>query len=212
MWFISNPDNFDDVVCAVRPTTYQPDSRDDVARAQSSPVTSVLPSFILPTPEMASSTGVASAAVLLMPMQAWYSVKSAGYETQDTAALNIKSKSKNLRCDIVARLSPITASLNGVPDPLAPSRNWTRNGTTIFHAFPAATHSPSSVRYLPHRINPLRSFLRKGAPPSSAKKSIDSRTILLHLLLTTEATEQRSLSAFYGVIAWLAFSYTTILI
>ena len=110
---------------------------------------------------------------------------------------------------IVARLSPI--SLNGVPDPLAPSRNWTRNGTNIIHAFPAATHSPPSVRYLPHRINPLRSFLRKGAPPSSAKKSIDSRTILPHLL-TTEATEQRTLSAFYGVIAWLAFSYTTILI
>ena len=101
---------------------------------------------------------------------------------------------------IVARLSSITASLHGVPDPrlrLAPSRNWTRNGTTITHVFPAATHSPPSVRYLPHRINPLRSFLRKGAPPSSAKKSIDSRTILLHLLLTTEATEQRTLSAFY---------------
>ena len=109
-----------------------------------------------------------------------------------------------MRCDIVAKLSPITASLNGVPDPLAPSRNWTRNGITTIHAFPAATHSPPSVRYLPHRINPLRSFLRKGAPPSSAKKSIDSRAFLLHLLLT-----ETTFFGLHGAIAWLAFSYTT---
>ena len=73
------------VVCAVRPTTYQPDYSDDVARVQSSPVTFVLPSFTLPTPATASSTVVASAAVLLLPMQGCYSVMAAGFMTQTTS-------------------------------------------------------------------------------------------------------------------------------